>query len=169
MQITMVTKRQQLQPLHVSEQRGYLTEELITTMGVDLISMETKKLASLLIAAAVLIGVIAVSVVMFSSKNEGIGQKTNQTTVTPTKEVGFVVVRVLPSGFSPKEVEIQKGMIVRFTNPTDTKVLIKWEGNVSYTKALVSEGHDIASSVFEKEGVYTFKSDSDHKGTIIVK
>lgn len=133
--------------------------------------METKKLAIILIAAAILIGVIALGVVLFSAKNSGINQKTTEETVTPTKEVGFVVVRVLPSGFSPNEVTIQKGMIVRFTNPTDTKVLIKWSGEKQFTKGLVFEGNDIATTVFDTEGVYTFSKDSNpsHVGKVVAR
>lgn len=90
---------------------------------------------------------------------------------TPTKEVEFVVVRVLPSGFIPSEMTIKKGMIVRFTNPLKDKVMIKWEGVTQYTKELVFEGNDIATTVFDTEGEYTFTDDATkaHMGKVVVR
>lgn len=104
-------------------------------------------------------------------ENGQAGQNESNAVPTSTKEVEFVVVRVLPSGFSPKEVTIKKGMIVRFTNPTDTKVTLKWEGDTQYTNEAVYEGNDIATTVFDTEGVYTFSKDSNpsHMGKVTVR
>lgn len=128
-----------------------------------------KRIIILLIAGIVVLGLLS-AIMLLSSKN-------NKTvvvpdgTLTPTKEVEFVVVRVLPSGFSPKEVTIKKGMIVRFTNPTDTKVLLKWEGEKQYTNEAVFEGNDIATEVFDTEGEYTFSKESNPSqvGRVTVK
>jgi plastocyanin len=130
--------------------------------------MNTKKIIILAIAIVLVIVIIA-AVVMVGGKNSITKKTANQP--TPTKEVGFVVVRVLPSGFSPKEVTINQGMIVRFTNPTDTKVLIKWQGEKQYTKGLVFDGNDIATEAFDKAGTYTFSDDASipHNAKVIVK
>ncbi len=101
-------------------------------------------------------------VVFGSKENKNINESnTAGTEGVPTKEVEFVVVRVLPSGFSPKEVTIKKGMIVRFTNPLEDKITLKWEGATQYTNEAVYEGNDIATTPFDTEGVYTFSKDSN--------
>ncbi|MDO8335672.1 MAG: hypothetical protein Q7T74_02720, partial [Candidatus Saccharibacteria bacterium] len=94
-----------------------------------------------------------------------------ETTVVPTKEVEFVVIRVLPSGFSPSEVTIKKGMIVRFTNPLKDKVKLTWDGEKQYSTELVYEGNDIATTVFDTEGTYTFTDDATkpHAGKVTVR
>ncbi len=148
-------------------------DALITTMGVDQINMDAKKSSLILIIFGIVIGVVAIWFALSMGKKSGnnIGTKSMSKSEkpTPTKEVGFTVVRVLPSGFSPKEVTISKGMIVRFTNPTDTKVLIKWEGAFQYSKGLVYDGQDTATTVFDKEGTYTYTDDENHQGKIMVK
>ncbi len=132
-------------------------------------NMNTKKITILLIAGIVVLGLIS-AVILLSGKDNKTVVGTDGTP-TPTKEVEFVVVRVLPSGFSPKEVSIKKGMIVRFTNPTDTKVLLKWEGEKQYTNEAVFEGNDIATTVFDTEGEYAFSKESNpsHVGKVVVK
>lgn len=129
-----------------------------------------KKITILLIVGIVVLGLVSAIVLLMSGKNSKI-TKQPVGSPTPTKEVEFVVVRVLPSGFSPKEVTIKKGMIVRFTNPLKDKVLLKWEGTTQYTKELVFEGNDIATTVFDTEGTYTFTDDATkpHTGKIIVR
>lgn len=131
--------------------------------------MDTKKLAIILVVTAVLIGLIAVGFGFMNPKKTGKSAGSSVSGPTPTKEPGFAVVRVLPSGFSPKEVTISKGMLVRFTNPLDQKVLLKWEGDVQYSKELVFNGHDIATSIFNKNGTYTYADEAGHKGLIVVK
>jgi len=142
-------------------------------MGVDQINMDAKKISLILLIFGILIGLVAVWFALSMSKKSGnnVGNKSvsKSEEPIPTKEVGFTVVRVLPSGFSPKEVTISKGMIVRFTNPTDVKVLIKWEGNVQYSKELVFNGHDIATSIFDKNGTYIYVDEAGHKGLVVVK
>ncbi len=131
--------------------------------------METKRVALLLIGVAVLIGLVALGFGFLSPKKGGKSTSTSMTGPTPTKEPSFAVVRVLPSGFSPKEIVISKGMLVRFTNPLDKKVLLKWEGEVQYSKEFVFNGHDIATSLFEKDGTYTYVDEAGHKGKVVVK
>lgn len=131
--------------------------------------MDTKKLAILLVVTAVLLGLVALGFGFMNPKKGGKSTGTSMTGPTPTKEPSFAVVRVLPSGFSPKEVTISKGMLVRFTNPVDKKVLLKWEGSTQYTKELVYDGYDIATSIFDKNGTYTYVDEAGHKGTVVVK
>lgn len=122
-----------------------------------------------MIAGIVVLGLLSASVLLSGKNNKTV--VVSDGTPTPTKEVEFVVVRVLPSGFSPEEVTIKKNMIVRFTNPTDTKVTLKWEGEKQYTNEAVYEGNDIATTVFDTEGVYTFskESNSSQVGKVTVK
>lgn len=134
-------------------------------MVPDQINMETKKLAFLLLGAAILIGLIAVS---FKYLGGAKNWKKTQSTTEKTNEVKFVVVRVLPTGFAPKEVSIQKGMIVRFTNPVNTAVTLKWDGQTQYTTTPITLGNDVATSVFDKEGTYTYMDSMNHKGTVVV-
>jgi len=131
--------------------------------------MDTKKITLLLIAGIVVVALLA-AVMLFFSKNSKMSREPIGSP-TPTKEVEFVVIRVLPSGFSPSEVTIKKGMIVRFTNPIENKVQIKWEGTTQYTKELVFEGNDIATTVFDTEGIYTFTDDAakPHMGKVVVR
>jgi len=131
--------------------------------------MTNKKLIIILIAGIVVLGLISAIMLLSGKDNKTVVVPDG--TPTPTKEVEFVVVRVLPSGFSPKEVTIKKGMIVRFTNPTDDKVTLKWEGEKQYTNEAVFEGNDIATTVFDTEGVYTFTDDAakPHTGKVVVK
>lgn len=138
-------------------------------MVVDRINMDTKRLSILLVVTAILIGVVALGFGFLVPKKVNKNGNVSQSGPTPSKEVGFAVVRVLPSGFSPKDVTISKGMIVRFTNPVDQKVLIKWDGDTQYSKELVFNGHDIATSIFDKNGTYTYADEAGHKGLIVVK
>lgn len=131
--------------------------------------METKRLSIILIVTAILIGVVAIGFGFLAPKKVSKNGNVSQNGPTPTKEVGFAVVRVLPGGFSPKEVTISKGMIVRFTNPLEQKVTLKWEGDTQYTKEAVYNGHDVATNPFEKEGTYTYVDELNHKGVIVVK
>lgn len=130
-----------------------------------------KKIALLFIAGIVVLGAVGAIMLLSSGKNSRINQKTTETTIVPTKEVEFVVVRVLPSGFVPSEVTIKKGMIVRFTNPLKNKVLLKWEGATQYTSEAVFEGNDISTAPFDTEGVYTYNDDATkpHSGKVTVR
>ena len=87
------------------------------------------------------------------------------------KELEFAVIRVLPSGFSPKEVTIKPGMIIRFTNPTEKIVNLKWSGDVQYTKVALPAGADASTILFDKVGTYTFTDSSNPaaSGKVIVK
>lgn len=128
--------------------------------------MNTKKLVSVIIVAvAVVIGII----ILVSKLNNKNGMM-NSAVPTPTPELKFEVVRVLPSGFSPKEVTIEKGMILRFTNPLESKVSIKWDED-QYTTDNVYLGHDIATKIFDKAGTYTFSDQGNptHQGKVTVK
>lgn len=129
--------------------------------------MDTKKIAIIITTGILILGAV-ILFMLLGGKNNRISQE-QKGTPTPTKEIEFVVVRVLPSGFSPKEVTIKPGMIVRFTNPTDTKVVLKWEGDTQFTTGSVYMGKDLASSVFEKAGTYTFSDDKNHSEKVVVK
>lgn len=87
------------------------------------------------------------------------------------KELEFAVIRVLPSGFSPQEVTIKTGMIVRFTNPTEKSVNLKWSGDVQYTKVELGAGTDASTILFDKAGTYTFTDSANPgaSGKVIVK
>lgn len=132
--------------------------------------MENKKIIYTGILVVIVGAIIAVGYVLFKNK----GYKTTPDLPVEVakqelaKKVEFVVIRVLPSGFSPNEVAIKKGMIVRFTNPKDTKVTLKWDGD-QYTSEEVYQDHDIATKIFEKEGTYTFNDENDHQGKVVVK
>ncbi len=130
--------------------------------------MDTKKLTMLLTIGIAILG--AIVLFMFLPGKNNISQQL-KTTVTPKKEVAFAVVRVLPSGFSPQEVTIKKGMIVRFTNPADNKIMLKWDGGTQYTKDAVYVGHDMATTVFDTVGTYTFSDDATklHSGKVVVE
>ncbi len=134
--------------------------------------MNTKKIAIILVGGIIVLGTAALLMLMTSGKkNVKTVPTTVSTTVVPTKEVEFVVVRVLPSGFSPSEVTIKKGMIVRFTNPLEDKVTLKWEGERQYTNEAVYEGNDIATTPFDTVGTYTFTDDATKpkQGRVVVK
>lgn len=133
------------------------------------INMNNRKIIILSITVIVIVAVIVAAIIGIGKKNTSI--KVTDSTPTPTKEVEFVVIRVLPSGFSPKEVTIKKGMIVRFTNPLDKKVTLKWDGETQYTSGAVFEGSDIATTVFDTEGEYKFSDDASkpHTGKVVVK
>lgn len=135
--------------------------------------MDNKKLIKIITAGIVILVVLTFAITFLQGKNSNKdGQMDNsESEVVPTKEVEFVVVRVLPSGFSPEEVTIKKGMIVRFTNPLEDKVTLKWEGEKQFTNEAVFEGNDIATTVFDTEGVYTFskESNSSQVGRVVVK
>lgn len=129
--------------------------------------MNNKKIILLSVIGIVIVAVIVVAILGIGKKNTSI--KVTDNTPTPTKEVEFVVIRVLPSGFSPKEVSIKKGMIVRFTNPLDTKVSLKWDGATQYTSEAVYDGHDISTNIFNNKGVYVFFDGNAHQGKVVVK
>jgi len=132
--------------------------------------MDNKKLITIISLGIVVFLGLSLWLVFSSRENKNINESnTADTEVVPTKEVEFVVVRVLPSGFSPKEVTIKRGMIVRFTNPLEDKVTLKWEGTTQYTNEAVYEGNDIATTVFDTEGTYTFTDDSNHSGKVTVR
>ncbi len=127
--------------------------------------MDTKKLTMLLTIGIAILG--AIVLFMFLPGKNNVGQLLN-TVIAPKKEIAFAVVRVLPSGFSPKEVTVKRGTIVRFTNPLDTKVTLKWEGSTQYTKDAVYVGHDMATTVFDTVGTYTFSDGANHTGKVVV-
>ena len=132
--------------------------------------MDNKKLITIISLGIVVFLGLSLWLVFGSKENKNINESnTAGTEVVPTKEVEFVVVRVLPSGFSPSEVTIKKGMIVRFTNPLEDKVALKWEGATQYTNEAVYEGNDIATTVFDIEGEYTFTDDANHVGKVVVR
>lgn len=87
------------------------------------------------------------------------------------RELEFAVIRVLPEGFSPAEVTINPGMIVRFTNPTDKDIKLKWDGDVQYTTMELKAGVDAGSIIFDKLGAYTFvdSANSNASGKVIVE
>lgn len=130
--------------------------------------MNTKKIASLIIISVAILVVVVLIALRFGGK----GFNTmSSISPTPTPEPKFEVIRVLPSGFSPKEVTVQKGMIVRFTHPLDTKINLHWDGGTQYTTEAVYLGHDIATTTFDKEGTYVFSDNASpaHQGKITVK
>ncbi len=143
--------------------------------------MSTKKIAIILVLVIIVLGIITLLVLSPAKNNRNVQAPqgttvstqatTEPATVVPIKEVEFVVVRVLPSGFSPTEVTIKKGMIVRFTNPFENKVTLKWQGDIQYTTEAVYEGNDIATTPFDTEGVYTFTDDATkpNQGRVTVK
>ena len=79
------------------------------------------------------------------------------------RELEFAVIRVLPEGFSPAEVTINPGMIVRFTNPTDKDIKLKWDGEVQYTTVDLKAGKDTGSIIFDKVGTYTYSDLNNSK------
>jgi len=143
-----------------------MEEHTITT---DLVrtNMSNRKIIILSIIGIVVVVVIVVAVLGIGKKNNSM--KVTNNIPTPTKEVEFVVIRALPSGFSPKEVSIKKGMIVRFTNPIDTRVILKWDGATQYTSEAVYDGHDISTNIFNNKGVYVFFDGNAHQGKVVVK
>lgn len=136
-----------------------------------------KKIITIIIVVVVVVGIVVLvvaSLVFILNQNKKMAEEEQNNSVAeavPAEEVRFQVVRVLPSGFSPEEVTIKKGMIVRFTNPTDTKVTLKWEGEKQYANEAVFEGNDIATTVFDTEGVYTFSKEDNasHVGKVVVR
>lgn len=148
-------------------------EESIITVGEEQINMDKRKL---IIVGFVVLGVVALGVIIFLFRSKTPTMTTEQLSeenkkIELAKKIEFVVIRVLPSGFSPSEVTIKPGMIVRFTNPLKDKVNIKWEGDKQYTDGSVFLDNDIATEVFEKEGEYTFTDDAakPHMGKVVVR
>lgn len=135
--------------------------------------MDKKKLMVTVISLVVVIAISASAFLLFNRGQSTNTQKMDEELrrIEEAKTIEFVVVRVLPSGFSPKEVTIKKGMIVRFTNPLENKAEIKWEGDTQYTSDEVYTGNDIATEVFENEGEYIFFDNSlkPKEGKVIVE
>ncbi len=136
--------------------------------------MNTKKIAILLVLVVIVLGVITLLVLSPAKNNRNVQAPqatTESATVVPIKEVEFTVIRVLPSGFSPAEVTMKKGMIVRFTNPLENKVTLKWQGDIQYTTEAVYEGKDMATIVFDKTGTYVFSDDATkpNQGRVVVR
>jgi len=137
--------------------------------------MNTKKIAIILVLVIIVLGVITLLILSPAKNNRNVQAPQSTTvstqattepaTVVPIKEVEFAVIRVLPSGFSPAEVTMKKGMIVRFTNPLENKVRLKWQGDIQYTSEAVYEGKDMATIVFDKTGTYVFSDDASPSNT----
>lgn len=134
--------------------------------------MEAKKLSFILLIFGIIIMLIAIGFALSLGKkgsNNTANNSVSKSGSTLTKEVGFAVVRVLPNGFSPKEVILSKGMVIRFTNPLDKKINLNWEGKTQYTSGQVYDRHDVTSLVFDKDGTYTFMDSEGHTGKVMVK
>lgn len=130
-----------------------------------------------LIATLVIVGIIILvvgSIVFILRQERDMSEKESLESEAPQviqeSEIRFEVIRVLPSGFSPKEVTIEKGMKVRFTNPTDDEINIVWDGEKQYTTEAVVSGNDIATDVFDMEGTFTFSKEgnSSQSGKVVV-
>lgn len=133
--------------------------------------MNTKRLIIIISICISILGLASIVLLLRPNLDPKNNEGVNNSTISPTpqKEAGFVVVRILPSGFSPKEITIDKGMLVRFTNPLDEKITLVWEGDKQYTNEDVFESNDIATDVFDTVGTYTFSDGKGHTGKVEVR